>query len=138
MSGSSLTCVVVLVAAASIAITPGAAAQTDVHREAVAYKPGKVFHWALDAMKQMGYEIQRQDSAAGVIVGERKARQDAVIGDGYDALDVRISAGTGDSTNVEVHCSSSNQFPGRPRRVPESRASSQANNDAGRLLLVLK
>jgi hypothetical protein len=122
----------------SLLLAVAALSQGPVHTVRVHHSPQQIFAWAKDGLQQMGYTIRSADSTAGTLVADRVAMVDPSVGTRYDQLDVAISAPTGDTTQVDVRTSSWTQFLRESRRHRDRAPSAQVEDDAGRLLDVLK
>ena len=112
--------------------------QAQPHRALVRHPPIKVLTWALDGLRQMGYTIQKVDSAAGTIVAERLGRLDRDVGSRFDELDVTITRERGDTTAIRITTASWTQFLQAARRRRDPAPSERVEADAVRLLDVLK
>jgi hypothetical protein len=120
------------------AIVTGASAQGQDHRALIVHAQARVFGWAHEALQQMGYAIQKLDSAAGVLVAERASALTPTLGNTYDRLEVHITAGNGDTTVVQIGTSSWKQFPREVSRHRITRPTNQAELDAQRVLEILR
>jgi hypothetical protein len=112
--------------------------QAQPHRALVRHPPIKVLTWALDGLQQMGYTIQRVDTAAGTIVAERMGRLDPDVGSRFDELDVTITREHGDTTAIQITTASWTQFLQAAKRRRNPAPSERVEMDAVRLLDVLK
>lgn len=112
--------------------------QAQPHTALVRHPPGKVLSWAVDGLQQMGYTIQKIDSAAGSIVAERLGRLDPNVGSRFDELDVSITPAHGDTTRIEITTTSWTHFLQAAKRHRDPKPSERAEVDAARLLDVLK
>lgn len=123
----------ILILAATVALL-----QAQPHTVLVRHPPAKVLTWALDGLQQMGYTIQHVDSAAGTVVAERLGRLDPQVGSRFDELDVKIAVQHGDTTLVQITTVSWTQLLQAAKRHRDPAPSARAEEDAGRLLDVLK
>ena len=112
--------------------------QAQPHRVLVRHPPIKVLTWALDGLQQMGYTIQKVDTAAGTIVAERMGRLDPDVGSRFDELDVTITREHGDTTAIQITTASWTQFLQAAKRRRNPAPSERVEMDAVRLLDVLK
>jgi hypothetical protein len=115
-----------------------ALAQAKPHTALVHHPPQQVLAWAVDGLQQMGYTIRSSDSTAGVVVADRVGRVDPDVGTRYDELDVKVSAHTNDTTQVEISTVSWTRFNRESRRHRDKAPSASVQDDAARLLDALK
>lgn len=132
MSLRQVASIVVVVASAT------ALQQVPSHTALVRHPPGKILTWALDGLRQMGYTIQKVDTTAGTIVAERLGRLDPDVGSRFDELDIAVTAKLGDTSEVRITTASWTHFLQAARRHRDAAPSARAEEDATRLLAVLK
>jgi hypothetical protein len=115
-----------------------ASVQAKPHTALVHHSPQQVVAWAVDGLQQMGYTIRSSDTTAGVVVADRVGRVDPDVGTRYDELDVKVSAHTNDTTQVEISTVSWTRFNRASRRNRDKTPSASVEDDAARLLDALK
>lgn len=112
--------------------------QAQPHRALVRHPPIEVLTRTLDGLQQMGYAIQKVDTAAGTIVAERLGRLNPNVGSRFDVLDVTITREQGDTTSIQITTSSWTQFLQAAKRRRDPAPSERVEVDAARLLDVLQ
>ena len=108
------------------------------HKATLARPTKDVFQDARDGLSQMGYTLDKVDSTTFALVGSRALDMDPVTGTTIGEIDIQLSAGTADSTVIEVHATTWRQLIQQHARHKAEKPSAQLDVDATRLLAALR
>ena len=108
------------------------------HKATLARPEKDVFQDARDGLSQMGYTLDKVDSATFALVGSRALEMDPVTGTTIGEIDIQLTAGTADSTVIEIHSTTWRQLIQQHARHKAEKPSAQLDLDATRLLAALR